>query len=406
MLCPFCKETIADGAIKCKHCNEILHKEQHEALKDPQRGQSALNASPKSLIVEPSQTSDSPENISVFPSQMKTDNKTGGGMPSSTLAFIIAATPIISALFIVAYDSVFSTNENALEKLSWIPFAVGAIAMVLNYLLIVADVERIKKADVSFEFNMTWIILTPVYLFKRALAIKQKFKNSSFVNTDGIAAFSLLAIALAVWYPLASISNADLLSTKKSVIENYTSRSIALKDAKFVRDSFNSAVGWLTIGPNNMVEMTAKCQVKKTAFSSQLLWECDDAKNVVLTPEAQEIVNLKRKVQSTRDEWIEVYATDFGTFYVDPTTIRKEGNLRTAWTIQNYKQRDTAGAISTRTTEAFDCTNERYKFFAFTRYSEPMGKGKTVSSVEEPGDWKELPPDSAAEAILKIACAQ
>lgn len=291
MLCPFCREEIADGAIKCKHCGEILDKERHDALRDPQRGQSALNANSKSLIVEPRQTSDSPEKISVFPGQMKTDNKTGGGMPSSTLAFIIAATPIISALFIVAYDSVFSTNENALEKISWIPFAVGAIAMVLNYLLIVADVERMKKADVPFEFNMSWIILTPIYLFKRALALKQKYKNSTFVNTNGIAAFSLLTIALAVWYPLASLSNADMLSTKKSVIENYASRNIVLKDVKFVRDSFNTAVGWLTIGPNNMIEMTAKCRVNKTAFSSQLLWECDDAKNVALTPEALAILN-------------------------------------------------------------------------------------------------------------------
>lgn len=34
MLCSFCCEEIADGAIKCKNCGEILDKEQHDALKD------------------------------------------------------------------------------------------------------------------------------------------------------------------------------------------------------------------------------------------------------------------------------------------------------------------------------------------------------------------------------------
>ena len=457
------------------------------------------------MIDEPSQTSDSQEKGTVFPDQITADKGTANGMPSSTLALIIATIPIIAALLIVVYDTVFSTNEKALQLLNWIPFAVGVIAMTLNYLLIQADVVRMKKADVPFEFNVSWIILTPVYLFKRALAIKQKIKNSSFVNTDGIAALSLLAIALAVWYPLASLSNADILSTKKSVIENYANRNIALKNVTFARNSFNTAVGWLTISPNNMIEMNAKCRVNKTPFSSQLVWECDDATNVALTKEAQQILNpnaatllpsqaiaddlaLKKpnrevtelignfnlfakqcvegnsnspvtrkaceemetiysrierlgwcpesdkvqlgtmrwvactattnnptitssettqsRMQSTRDEWIEVYATDLGISYIDPSTIRKEGNLRTAWTIQNYKQRDKAGAISTRTTEEFDCKNKRYKFLAFTRYTEPMAKGKTVSSIERPGEWDEIPPNSAAEGVRKIACAQ
>lgn len=36
MLCPFCNEEVADGAIKCKHCGEILNRVAHNRLRDAQ----------------------------------------------------------------------------------------------------------------------------------------------------------------------------------------------------------------------------------------------------------------------------------------------------------------------------------------------------------------------------------
>lgn len=36
MLCPFCSEEVADGAIKCKHCSEILNRAAHDRLRDVQ----------------------------------------------------------------------------------------------------------------------------------------------------------------------------------------------------------------------------------------------------------------------------------------------------------------------------------------------------------------------------------
>ncbi len=36
MLCPFCSEEVADGAIKCKHCSEILNRTAHDRLKGVQ----------------------------------------------------------------------------------------------------------------------------------------------------------------------------------------------------------------------------------------------------------------------------------------------------------------------------------------------------------------------------------
>jgi hypothetical protein len=33
MRCPFCKEEIQDGAIKCKHCGEVLRKEEYSQVR-------------------------------------------------------------------------------------------------------------------------------------------------------------------------------------------------------------------------------------------------------------------------------------------------------------------------------------------------------------------------------------
>jgi Protein of unknown function (DUF2628) len=34
MLCPYCKETIQDDAIKCMHCGEILRKDEYQQVKN------------------------------------------------------------------------------------------------------------------------------------------------------------------------------------------------------------------------------------------------------------------------------------------------------------------------------------------------------------------------------------
>jgi Protein of unknown function (DUF2628) len=46
MLCPFCSEEIADTAIKCKHCNEILNKVAHDRLRDAQSSATANELMP------------------------------------------------------------------------------------------------------------------------------------------------------------------------------------------------------------------------------------------------------------------------------------------------------------------------------------------------------------------------
>ena len=48
--CPFCKEEIQDGALKCKHCGEMLNPSQHLPAGD-QKGSNTTNRFLKILII-------------------------------------------------------------------------------------------------------------------------------------------------------------------------------------------------------------------------------------------------------------------------------------------------------------------------------------------------------------------
>ena len=106
--------------------------------------------------------------------------------------------------------------------------------------------------------------------------------------------------------------------------------------------------------------------------------------------------------------WEKIGETDQKTIYVDRATLRKEGDLRRIWSIQDFKQRSKDGEMSSRMRSEYDCKGERYRFLGISTHSESMAGGKMLFSaledLKEP--WSEIPPESAGERILKIACAQ
>lgn len=105
-------------------------------------------------------------------------------------------------------------------------------------------------------------------------------------------------------------------------------------------------------------------------------------------------------------EWVKVGETDDANIYIDPASIRKDGNLRRVWQIQDLKQRDKEGGeMSRRVRKEYDCKQERHRNLSFSTHSEPMAGGKTLVSGGEETKWRDTPPDSAAEAIQKLVCA-
>jgi len=72
-------------------------------------------------------------------------------------------------------------------------------------------------------------------------------------------------------------------------------------------------------------------------------------------------------------------ATD--TFYYDPATIRKDGNMRRVWWLADYKNREKEDDFSIRGRAEFDTKLERYKILGLSVHSEPMAGGTVLRTV-------------------------
>jgi hypothetical protein len=105
-------------------------------------------------------------------------------------------------------------------------------------------------------------------------------------------------------------------------------------------------------------------------------------------------------------EWVKVDETDEMTFYIDPAKIKKGGNLRRVWELQDLKQRDNDGEMSRRGLQEYDCEEERSRVLSMSTHSEAMTGGKVIMSGELNGKWKYIAPNTVSATVLSFVCAR
>lgn len=104
-------------------------------------------------------------------------------------------------------------------------------------------------------------------------------------------------------------------------------------------------------------------------------------------------------------EWIKLSEDDGAIHYIDPATIRRDGNLRRAWELQDRKSPAPGGVLSYRVLKESDCTEERDRVLSISGHSGPMATGKVLFSVSHASDsWTYQPPNSVGAALLKRVC--
>jgi hypothetical protein len=107
-----------------------------------------------------------------------------------------------------------------------------------------------------------------------------------------------------------------------------------------------------------------------------------------------------------RAEWVVVSESNELVAYIEPSSIRKNGNFRKVWQVQDLKQRDEHGAMSRRLLVEYDCKDERFRVLATSTHSEPMAAGKALVSVDIPSAWSAFAPATPAEDTLEIVCTK
>ena len=104
------------------------------------------------------------------------------------------------------------------------------------------------------------------------------------------------------------------------------------------------------------------------------------------------------------------------TVYVDPDTIRREGNLVTMWQLIDFKlMQGNAGmgilgvghrVLSTKTHKQFDCAEKRFRVLAVTDFSGNMGTGIPAGAYIDGGNWVPVEPKSINQALWEVACGK
>lgn len=104
--------------------------------------------------------------------------------------------------------------------------------------------------------------------------------------------------------------------------------------------------------------------------------------------------------------WVKVGETDAAVHYIDAAMIRKDGNLRRVWTVQDMREANPDGIRSIRALEEYDCAQERFRYLSLTAHSRPMAGGLVIAAHELDDTWSARPPGTKPSAIEKIVCAR
>jgi hypothetical protein len=112
-------------------------------------------------------------------------------------------------------------------------------------------------------------------------------------------------------------------------------------------------------------------------------------------------------------EWRPVsYAEGAGgfTIYVDPTTVRRTGELVKLSVLYDFKfVQAIAGKsyLSATWQQQFDCSEQRSRHLAYTYYSNNMGQGNVVVAGDDEGNkWSPVPTRSTAAILWTIVCGK
>ena len=108
-------------------------------------------------------------------------------------------------------------------------------------------------------------------------------------------------------------------------------------------------------------------------------------------------------------EWVLVSGDDAAglAVYVDPATIRRNGNLAKMWQLYDYKTVQTVAGdslLSIKRFNEYDCTEERTRMLGYTWFAGNMGRDKVVYSTTEQLQREPVAPRSINHTLWKVAC--
>jgi hypothetical protein len=115
-------------------------------------------------------------------------------------------------------------------------------------------------------------------------------------------------------------------------------------------------------------------------------------------------------------EWVKIQSGNTGFFslsddivyYIDPTTITRDGNFRRVWEIHDLSDKGSQGERSVLASVEYDCADNRMRTLKATGKSQKMARGEIIPLRQVFDEWTTLRPGKDDEMffrILKAVCA-
>jgi len=106
-------------------------------------------------------------------------------------------------------------------------------------------------------------------------------------------------------------------------------------------------------------------------------------------------------------EWVKVTENNIGNFFVDPSAVVKRGPIREVTEIHNLNQVTRMFKYLSVVIQAeYDCDKKRYRNRHRQEFSDHMGQGTLIASIDMQEDWSDIYPYSPVEMTMKLVCGE
>ena len=108
-------------------------------------------------------------------------------------------------------------------------------------------------------------------------------------------------------------------------------------------------------------------------------------------------------------DWVQVGSANDKkfTYFIDPSRIKVEGDVRNVWVLFNYKINE-SGIKSSVALNEYDCDSKKVRTNYLIQYSGEMATGETLMTSSPPKDqdyWRSVKTGTVTDAIMKAVCA-
>ncbi len=114
-------------------------------------------------------------------------------------------------------------------------------------------------------------------------------------------------------------------------------------------------------------------------------------------------------IMANAQTWVKIVETPELEYYIDRSSIKKNGSIVTYWTMHNKKLAtlltQTSSDYSTKYKVIQDCKNEESKMVYLASYEKPMGEGKVLESRSWDGPPTPNIPGSIGYMEMKYVCS-